>query len=137
MPSALPAPIPTTSPGRHLYAQWDVNRYDGSIVANNGVVGHLNNSFGTINYTCDCFNSSYNSGNVVLRQRASHGLFVQAAYTWGHARDQADWFRLRWLIQEKRAEGGGRNLVKMRPQNTSANSNSTVKAPQAAFALAA
>jgi hypothetical protein len=78
--------------GRHLYAQWDVNRYDGSILANNGVVGHLNNSFGTINYTCDCFNSSYNSGNVVLRQRASHGLFAQAAYTWGHARDQADTF---------------------------------------------
>ena len=48
-----------------------------------------------------------------------------------------DWFRLRWLILEKRAEGGGRNLVKMRPQNTSANSNSTVKAPRATFALAA
>jgi hypothetical protein len=48
-----------------------------------------------------------------------------------------DRFRLRWLILEKRAEGGGRNLVKMRPQNTSANSNSTVAAPKAAFALAA
>jgi hypothetical protein len=46
-------------------------------------------------------------------------------------------FRQRWLLQEKRAEGGGRNLVKMRPQNTSANSNSTVAAPKAAFALAA
>ena len=46
-------------------------------------------------------------------------------------------FRLRWLILEKRAEGGGRNLVKMRPQNTSANSTSTVKAPRATFALAA
>jgi hypothetical protein len=46
-------------------------------------------------------------------------------------------FRLRWLIQEKRAEGGGRNLVKMRPQNTSANSNSTVKVPRTALALAA
>jgi len=48
-----------------------------------------------------------------------------------------DWFRHRWLILVKRAEGGGRNLVKMRPQNTSANSNSTVKAPRATFALAA
>ena len=47
-------------------------------------------------------------------------------------------FRLRWLIQEKRAEGGGRDLVKMRPQNTSANSNSTVKVPaRTALALAA
>jgi coenzyme PQQ biosynthesis protein B len=54
-----------------------------------------------------------------------------------HLRERHRWFRLRWLIQEKRAEGGGRNLVKMRPQNTSANSNSTVKAPRAAFALAA
>jgi len=48
-----------------------------------------------------------------------------------------DWFRLRWLILEKRAEGGGRNLVKMRPQNTSANSNSTVTAQRATLALAA
>jgi hypothetical protein len=78
--------------GRHLFAQWDRNRYDGSILANNGVVGKFNNSFGTINYTCSCFNSSYTSGNVLLRQQAKHGLFVQAAYTWGHARDQADSF---------------------------------------------
>jgi len=28
---------------------------------------------------------------------------------------KARWFRLRWLAQEKRAEGGGRDLVKMRP----------------------
>jgi hypothetical protein len=78
--------------GRHLYAQWDVNRYDGSIIANNGTVGHLNNSFGAIDYTCSCFNSSYSSGNLLLRQQVSHGLFVQAAYTYGHARDQSDTF---------------------------------------------
>lgn len=78
--------------GRHLYAQWNVNRYDDSILANNGVVGKINNSFGSIGYTCSCFNSSYTSGNVILRQRASHGLFVQAAYTWSHTRDQADSF---------------------------------------------
>src|SRR5262249_44298616 len=40
--------------GRHLFAQWDQNRYDDSIIANNGVVGHLNPSFGVINYTCAC-----------------------------------------------------------------------------------
>jgi hypothetical protein len=78
--------------GRHLFAQWDVNRYDDSILANNGTVGHINNSFGTIGYTCSCFNSSYTSGNVILRKRMSHGMFLQAAYTLGHARDQADSF---------------------------------------------
>jgi hypothetical protein len=78
--------------GRHLFAQWDQNRYNDSILTNNGVVGHLNRSFGTINYSCACFNSSYNSGNVLLRQRTSRGLFVQAAYTYGHAIDQADTF---------------------------------------------
>ena len=78
--------------GRHLYAQWNVNRYDDSILANNGTFGKFNNSFGNINYTCACFNSSYSSGNLLLRQRVNHGLFVQAAYTWGHARDQADTF---------------------------------------------
>jgi hypothetical protein len=78
--------------GRHLFAQWDLNRYNDSILINNGVVGHLNKSFGTINYSCACFNSSYNSGNVLLRQRTSRGLFVQAAYTYGHAIDQADTF---------------------------------------------
>jgi hypothetical protein len=78
--------------GRHLYAQWDVNRYDGDILAGNGVIQRLNPSFGQINYTCACFNSSYVSGNLILRQRLSHGLFIQAAYTYGHARDQADTF---------------------------------------------
>ncbi len=78
--------------GRHLYGGWDQNRYDDSIFTNNGVVGHLNPSFGTINYTCSCLNSSYNSGNILLTERANHGLFLQAAYTYGHALDQSDTF---------------------------------------------
>ena len=78
--------------GRHLYGAWDQNRYDGSILANNGVVGHLNPSFGTIDYACACLNSTYNSGNFILRQRASHGLSLQGAYTYGHALDQSDTF---------------------------------------------
>jgi Carboxypeptidase regulatory-like domain len=78
--------------GRHLYGGWDQNRYDDSILSNNGVVGHLNPSFGSINYTCACLNSSYNSGNILLRERSNHGLFLQAAYTYGHALDQSDTF---------------------------------------------
>ena len=78
--------------GKHLYASWDQNRYDDSILTNGGVVGHLNKSFGTINYSCACFNSLYSSGNAIVRQRASHGLFFQAAYTYGHAMDQSDSF---------------------------------------------
>jgi len=78
--------------GRHVYAKYNVNRFPGDLIQNNGVLKRLNPSFGNIDYGQANMTSAYNGGNVSLRQRYSHGLLFQAAYTFGHAIDEADGF---------------------------------------------
>jgi hypothetical protein len=78
--------------GRHVYSKYNVNRFPGDLVANNGVLKRLNPSFGAIDYGQANMTAAYNGGNFSLRQRYSHGLLFQAAYTFGHAINQADGF---------------------------------------------
>ena len=78
--------------GRHVYAKYNVNRFAGDLIQNNGVLKRLNPSFGNIDYGQANLNSTYNGGNVSLRKRYGHGLLFQGAYTFGHAIDQADGF---------------------------------------------
>jgi hypothetical protein len=61
-------------------------------VQNNGILKRLNPSFGAIDYGESDLTSSYLGGTFSARQRVSHGLALQAAYTVGRALDYADGF---------------------------------------------
>jgi hypothetical protein len=78
--------------GRKLYAKYNVNRFDGDLVQNNGILKRLNPSFGAIDYGQSDLTSSYIGGTFSARQRFSRGLTFQAAYTFGRALDYADGF---------------------------------------------
>jgi len=78
--------------GRHIYGKFDVNRFPGDLVVNNGVAKRLNPSFGSIAYGAANQTSAFNGGNLSIRQRMNHGLLFQAAYTFGHATNQSDSF---------------------------------------------
>jgi hypothetical protein len=78
--------------GRKLYARYDVNRFAGDLIQNNGVLTRLNTSFGPISYAQSNLNSEYNGGAISLQKRYSHGLVFQAGYTFGRAIDFASGF---------------------------------------------
>lgn len=87
------------SKGHHLYAGYDVNRFDGNLiqtasVANpGGILTRLNTSFAGMDYGQANFNSSYDGGTLSIRNRGfSKGMNFQAAYTYGKAIDEASSF---------------------------------------------
>lgn len=81
------------SKGHHLYAGYDVNRFDGSLIQNGGNLVRLNTSFAGLDYGQANFNSSYDGGTVSIRNRSfTKGVNFQAAYTYGKAIDQASSF---------------------------------------------
>ena len=82
----------TGNQGRKLYAKYNVNRFAGDLIQNNGVLRRLNPSFGTIDYAQSNLSSSFNGGNISVRKRMDRGLMFQAAYTFGKAIDYASGF---------------------------------------------
>ena len=78
--------------GHKIYGVFNVDRFDGDLVQNKGVITGFNSSFGSIDYAQSLFNSIYNGGNASVKKRFSHGLDFQAAYTYGKAIDQASTF---------------------------------------------
>jgi hypothetical protein len=77
------------SVGRHLYAKYNVNRFAGDLIQNGGNFTGLAPGFGAINYGQDSESSGYNGFTASVRQRASHGVTLNAAYTFSKAIDQA------------------------------------------------
>jgi len=77
------------SVGRHLYAKYNVNRFAGDLIQNGGNFTGLAPGFGAINYGQASESSGYNGFTASVRQRASHGLTLNAAYTFSKAIDQA------------------------------------------------
>jgi hypothetical protein len=82
----------TGNQGRKLYAKYNVNRFAGDLIQNNGLLRRLNPSFGAIDYAQSNLSSSFNGGNISVRQRMHRGLMFQAAYTFGKATDYASGF---------------------------------------------
>jgi len=94
------------SEGHHLYAGYDVNRYDGDLlgpVVQTGtdstgspvygvLLKRLNSSFGSIDYGQANGYSYYYGGNFTVKRRFSRGLDFQAAYTVGKAKDTSSSF---------------------------------------------
>ncbi len=77
------------SVGRHLYALYNVNRFAGDLIQNGGNFTGLAPGFGAINYGQNSESSGYNGFTASVRQRAMHGLTLNAAYTYSKAIDQA------------------------------------------------
>jgi hypothetical protein len=77
------------SAGHRAYVAYDANRFAGDLIQNNGVLTRLNHSFGQIQYADASTNSFYSGGTVAVRNRTTHGLTMQAAYTVGKAIDAA------------------------------------------------
>ncbi len=77
------------SVGRHLYAKYNVNRFAGDLIQNGGNFTGLAPGFGAINYGQASESSGYNGFTASVRQRASHGVTLNAAYTFSKAIDQA------------------------------------------------
>src|SRR5581483_11924212 len=73
--------------GRHLYSHPDVNRYNGSIIQNNGVLVRPNTSFGSISYGESNQTSAYSGGTFAVTRRYSRGLSLQASFTLGKVTD--------------------------------------------------
>ena len=69
--------------GRKLYSKYNVNRFAGDLIQNNGTLQRLNTSFGTIDFAQANLTSSYQGANFTVRKRQSHGIMYQAAYTFG------------------------------------------------------
>jgi hypothetical protein len=77
------------SVGRHLYASYNVNRFAGDLIQNGGNFTGLAPGFGAINFGQNSESSGYNGFTASVRQRASHGVTLNAAYTYSKAIDQA------------------------------------------------
>jgi hypothetical protein len=78
--------------GRKLYGKWNMNRFAGDLIVNNGTLRRLNPSFGNIDYGQSNLNSSFDGGTVSVRQRYTRGLLYQVAYTFGKALDYGSSF---------------------------------------------
>jgi carboxypeptidase family protein/TonB-dependent receptor-like protein len=77
------------SVGRHLYASYNVNRFAGDLIQHGGNFTGLAPGFGAINFGQDSESSGYNGFTASVRQRASHGVTLNVAYTFSKAIDQA------------------------------------------------
>ena len=75
------------SSAHKLYSLYDVNRFNGDLLVNNGVLQRLNRSFGGITYVQNVFNSYYTGGTFAVKKRFSSGFSVDSAYTIGRAID--------------------------------------------------
>jgi hypothetical protein len=65
----------------------DINRFAGDLIANNGTLTRLNQSFGVINYTTNGTNSTYNAFIATLQKRFGKGGLLTASYTRSSAWD--------------------------------------------------
>ena len=86
------------SVGRHLYATYNVNRFDGDLIEHGGnftglvpaPAGNTNGSgFSSINYGQANENSSYNGLTAALKKNVGAGLTFNAAYTYSKAIDDS------------------------------------------------
>jgi hypothetical protein len=81
------------SVGHHLYSSYNVNRFAGDRIVNNGAIVGYNTSFGGLLYGQANYNSAYNGGTLSIHNRGfSKGVNFQAAYTFGKAIDQSQTF---------------------------------------------
>ena len=77
------------SVGRHLYATYNVNRFDGDLIQNGGNFTGLVPGFSGISYGQGNENSSYNGLTLAVRKTMGKGLTFNGSYTWSKALDDS------------------------------------------------
>jgi len=77
------------SVGRHEYARYNLNRFDGDLIQNGGVFTGLQPGFFDIDFAQSNESSHYHGLSAALKKRTEHGLTFDAAYTFGKAIDQS------------------------------------------------
>ena len=77
------------SVGRHLYATYNVNRFDGDLIQNGGSFTGLVPGFSSISYGQANENSSYNGLSLALKKTLGGGLTFSGSYTYSKAIDDA------------------------------------------------
>jgi hypothetical protein len=70
-----------------IYGRFQINRFAGDLIQNNGILTRLNSSFGGIDYGMQGGNSHYTGGTLSLKRRYNSGFSVDAAYTVGKVID--------------------------------------------------
>ncbi len=73
-----------------LYTKYDLNRFDGDLIVNDGMLHRLNPYFGAMNETTGQVGSSYQGAILVVKRRLSSGLTLDGSYTLGKALDGAN-----------------------------------------------
>ena len=74
--------------GRQVCGQNDANNADGTTNINSvNPLGRLNPNYGTMREWQNNVNSSYNAFQFTAKKQMSHGLLLNANYTWAHSID--------------------------------------------------
>jgi len=77
------------STGRHLYATYNVDRFDGDLIQNKGSFTGLVPGFNSINYGQANENSHYNGLTLAVKKHGRGGLTLDASYTYSKAIDDS------------------------------------------------
>lgn len=72
---------------RHEYVMYDVNRFAGDLIQNDGQLRRLNPSFGAMNLAQSRIGSSYNGMTLATKRRFGHGFSLDSTYTFGKTLD--------------------------------------------------
>jgi hypothetical protein len=80
------------SEGHHLYSVYDVNRFAGDLIVNNGTLKRYNQSFGAMDYAQSNLNSFYTGSSFSIKAPSFHGAAISGSYTLGKAIDQESSF---------------------------------------------
>jgi hypothetical protein len=77
------------SAGRHLYASYNVNRFAGDLIQNDGTFTGLKPGFGGVAYGQANENSHYNGLTAALKHHIGQAFTFDASYTYSKAIDQS------------------------------------------------
>ncbi len=73
-----------------LYTMYDLNRFDGDLIVNKGVLHRLNPYFGTMNETTGQVGSLYQGATFVVKKQLSSSLQLNGSYTFAKTLDGAN-----------------------------------------------
>jgi hypothetical protein len=77
------------SAGRHLYTRYNLNRFDGDLIQHGGNFTGLQSGFFDIDYAQSTESSAYHGLTASIKKRASHGVVLDASYSFSKAIDQS------------------------------------------------
>jgi hypothetical protein len=79
----------TGSAGRHLYDEYDTNRFAGDLLTNNTFHGY-NQYFSQVYFLTSGSNSTYHAGTFSMKRRFMNGVSLRGSYTFSKTMDDTD-----------------------------------------------